>query len=123
MLVRIFDGVQYSDVKMEVALDLPYISCSSIGSTSSSSLSDSETGPGGAKGSLRYVDDGIVLAKRPRECLFELWEELLRCRRVGRSEALRIVGLALRISAIAGRCCWCSKISGLTMTSYCPSLR
>ena len=77
---------------------LPKISCSSMGSTSSSSLTTSDAAPGSAKGSLRYADSGTVLAKRPSVCLLELWEEPRRRRRVGRSEALRMVGLALRIS-------------------------
>ena len=50
---------QYED------LGLPYISCSSIGSTlSSSPLDSSESEEGGKNGSGRYADEGTVVAKR-----------------------------------------------------------
>jgi len=78
---------------------VPYISCSSIGSTwKSSSLSESVDAPDEAeKGSVRYVDDGIVLAKSPKASLPAALEDVRRLL-VGRSEALRMVGLALSIS-------------------------
>lgn len=88
--------------------DAPYISCSSMASTSSSSaasisLSDDDAKEGDGdevlKGSLRYVDEGMVLAKSPKLVLLEVCEEGRR-RRVGRSEALRMVGLALSGSAM-----------------------
>ncbi len=77
-----------------------------MGSTSSSLLtsslseSDDDMDDPVAKGSLRYVDDGTLLAKIPREFLLELCEDGRR-RRVGRSEAFRIVGLAFSGSAMA----------------------
>ena len=51
-----------------------------------------------SKGSLRYVDDGTVLAKIPSD-LWVDWSKP-RPRRVGRSEALRIVGFAFCISFV-----------------------
>jgi len=70
--------------------------------SSSSSLPESDDGGGDdavANGSLRYVDDGTALANSPRLFLRESWEDGRR-RRVGRSEALRMVGLAFSGSAI-----------------------
>lgn len=88
----------------------PYISCSSMGSASLSSslsgslsLSDDATSEDDddevLNGSLRYVDDGTVLANSPNAFLLEVWEESRR-RRVGRSEAFRMVGLAFSGSAM-----------------------
>ncbi len=78
-----------------------------MGSTSlSSSLSLSEDaidegdGREVLKGSLRYVEDGTLLAKSPKACLLEVSDEGRRRRRVGRSEALRMVGLAFSGSAM-----------------------
>ena len=45
------------------------------------------------------MDEGIELAKRPRDWPFVVGDEV-RPRRVGRSEALRMVGLEFWISAI-----------------------
>ena len=79
-------------------LYVPYISCSSIGSTSSSlsepSLSDEDDG---LKGSGVYAESGIVLDRRPKGRWVLVFLVGLR-RREGRSAALRIVGLALSIS-------------------------
>ena len=47
----------------------------------------------------------MTLEKRPRGVLAMSWEEV-RWRRVGRSEAFRMVGLALRISDMALRRLW-----------------
>lgn len=91
----------------------PNISCSSMGSTSLSSsgslsLSEDATNEGDddevLNGSLRYVEDGTVLANNPKlvPVLLEVCEEGRR-RRVGRSEALRMVGLAFRGSAMMQR--------------------
>ena len=53
-------GCQYED------LGLPYISCSSIGSTLlSSSFDSSESEEGGKNGSGRCAEAGTMLAKRP----------------------------------------------------------
>ena len=75
----------------------------SLSSSYSLSLSEDASGEDEdvvvLNGSLRYVDDGTVLAKSPKLFLPEVWEEGRR-RRVGRSEALRMVGLAFRGSAI-----------------------
>lgn len=77
-----------------------------MGSSPSSSSSPlSECDSEGAEcdpvsnGSLRYVDDGTWLANSPRLPLAEPGEDG-RCRRVGRSDGLRIVGLALSGSAM-----------------------
>ena len=75
----------------------------SLSSSGSLSLSQDAASEGGdievLNGSLRYVDDGMVLAKRPKVVLLDAWEGR-RCRRVGRSEALRMVGLAFSGSAM-----------------------
>ncbi len=78
-----------------------------MGSTSLSSASlslslseDASDGREVLKGSLRYVDDGTLLANSPKVCLLEVWDEGRRRRRVGRSEALRMVGLAFSGSAM-----------------------
>lgn len=78
---------------------LPYISCSSIGSISPSSSSEKSESDDeeGKNGSGRYADAGIVLANRPCGILEGDWIWPCR-RRLGKSEALRIVGLALSIS-------------------------
>lgn len=79
-------------------MSLPYISCSSIGSTvSSSSLPEFEEAGTGSNGSFKYVEDGIELAKSPSEFCLSLGDDIRRLR-VGRSEALRMVGLAFRTS-------------------------
>lgn len=79
-------------------LYVPYISCSSIVSTSSSlselSLSDEDDG---LKGSGLYAESGIVLDRRPKGRWVLIFLVGSR-RREGRSAALRIVGLALSIS-------------------------
>ena len=64
----------------------------------SSSLSESDEKVVDSNGSLRYVDDGIVLAKMPSGFWVDLLEPLLRL--VGKSEALRIVGFAFCISFV-----------------------
>ena len=81
----------------EEEVDSPYISCSSIGSKSSSSSPDSsESEEGGENGSGRKAEGGTILAKRP----FRIFDDcVLPCRRrLGKSDAFRIVGLALSIS-------------------------
>lgn len=78
-------------------------SLSSLSGSGSLSLSDDATGEDDddevLNGSLRYVEDGTVLANSPDAVLVEGWEESRR-RRVGRSEAFRMVGLAFSGSAM-----------------------
>ena len=77
----------------------PYISCSSIGSTSSSSSPESSESDDaeGENGSGRCADVGTMLANSPLGILDG--DCTLFCRRrLGKSEALRMVGLALSIS-------------------------
>ena len=75
---------------------VPYISCSSMGSAVSSSLSESEMGAG-SNGSTGLVEDGME--KMPRGSFPVLAVEVCP-RRVGSSEALRMVGLEFWISAM-----------------------
>ena len=79
--------------------DIPYISCSSIGSTiSSSSEFSSSEDVEEVNGSGEYAHAGTVLEKRPRACCLDECGDVCR-RRLGRSEVFRIAGLALSVSS------------------------
>lgn len=92
------DGCSMSRPSTSPVYYVPYISCSSIGSTSSSSsefsLSEKDDG---LKGSGVYAESGMALERRPNG-LLDVDFLLGSRRRLGRSEAFRIVGLAFRIS-------------------------
>lgn len=73
--------------------NIPYISCSSMGSTSSSFSVSALEEFDKSKGSARYAEDGMLLAKISGIGLFVEVEDSRR-RRVGSSEALNMVGFA-----------------------------